>query len=382
MRGRQPARLAVVLAAVVAAVQVDGQLAGLLRQPVLEGDLGPLPGRPPDRRPREAAAVGPHPRRAAGERLHLAPRGSGSSGARRAAPAGSAAAARRARRRARRPAAGAGSARPAARPQRQQRGQGAAAQGAEEGSAPQARRGWSRARSSRYFGRTMISPCIQGWIAHMKWIVVAPSEVSTLTVWLNSPPGFGSGEPGVAGLALGALGVPAALARLDRVLGHRVVRAFDAVPFGDRPADAFREAGFPFLRRRRAQRRFDQREGVRADLFRVGFVDDRQFFAVGDRFGGDEFERFGPAALDVDRVGGRAGALVAAGQRRAEGGRRDRRRRPGPGPRREPCSYEKDAASTCLLPWRPPTATPSFRIREDSNLVGPRTGGQGRRCAR
>ena len=41
MRGGQPTRLAVELGAVVAAVQVDGQLAHRGGELVVEGDLGP-----------------------------------------------------------------------------------------------------------------------------------------------------------------------------------------------------------------------------------------------------------------------------------------------------------------------------------------------------
>ena len=45
--GNQPTGLAVELGAVVTAVQVHGQLAGAARQLVMEGQLGPLPGRAP-----------------------------------------------------------------------------------------------------------------------------------------------------------------------------------------------------------------------------------------------------------------------------------------------------------------------------------------------
>jgi hypothetical protein len=67
----QAAGLAVELGAVVTAVEVDRELADLLRQLVVEGDPGALPGAAADRRPREAAAVGPEPGLAAGEDLLL-----------------------------------------------------------------------------------------------------------------------------------------------------------------------------------------------------------------------------------------------------------------------------------------------------------------------
>ncbi len=67
----QAARLAVELGAVVAAVEVDRELADLLRQFVVEGDAGALAGAAADRRPREAAAEGPEPGLAAGEDLLL-----------------------------------------------------------------------------------------------------------------------------------------------------------------------------------------------------------------------------------------------------------------------------------------------------------------------
>ena len=53
------------------AVKVYGQLAGLGRQPVLEGDGGRLARGAPDRRPRKGAAVRPHLRLAAGEELDV-----------------------------------------------------------------------------------------------------------------------------------------------------------------------------------------------------------------------------------------------------------------------------------------------------------------------
>ncbi len=62
MRRRQPSRLAVELGAVVAAMEVDGQLSDLGRQFVAEGDRGAVARRATNRRPGKAAAVGPHPR--------------------------------------------------------------------------------------------------------------------------------------------------------------------------------------------------------------------------------------------------------------------------------------------------------------------------------
>ncbi len=112
----------------------------------MEGDLGPVAGGAPDRRTGERAAVGPHPRRAAGQDLDLGLadrdpqlRAAQLLGDRQGIP-------ERGR--------GSGTPRPRgdrgrlARPQveGQQRGQGAAAQGAEESSAPQA---WLRLEASR-----------------------------------------------------------------------------------------------------------------------------------------------------------------------------------------------------------------------------------------
>jgi hypothetical protein len=65
----QAAGVAVEPGAVVAAVEVDRELARLLRQLVVEGDPGALPGAAADGRPGEAAAEGPEPGLAAGEDL-------------------------------------------------------------------------------------------------------------------------------------------------------------------------------------------------------------------------------------------------------------------------------------------------------------------------
>jgi hypothetical protein len=67
----QPTRLAVELGAIMAAVEVDGELAGGPRQLVVEADLGPLAGRAADRRAREAAGVGPELRLGPGQDLRL-----------------------------------------------------------------------------------------------------------------------------------------------------------------------------------------------------------------------------------------------------------------------------------------------------------------------
>jgi hypothetical protein len=67
----QAAWLAVELGAVVAAVEVNRELADLLRQLVVEGDPGALPRAAADRRSREAAAVGPEFGLGAGEDLLL-----------------------------------------------------------------------------------------------------------------------------------------------------------------------------------------------------------------------------------------------------------------------------------------------------------------------
>jgi hypothetical protein len=132
----QAAGLAVELGAVVAAVEVDRELSRRLRQLVMEGDAGALPGATADRRAGKAAAEGPELGLAAGEDLLLGladrdpdvvfvedrrdrqPRPKGNRGKR-----------RRRLRRQRQQAA-------APTPQGQERGQGATAQGAEEGSAP------------------------------------------------------------------------------------------------------------------------------------------------------------------------------------------------------------------------------------------------------
>jgi hypothetical protein len=67
----QPAGVTVELGAVVAAVEVDRELTGLLPQLVVEGDAGALAGASADRRPREAAAEGPEPGFGTGENLLL-----------------------------------------------------------------------------------------------------------------------------------------------------------------------------------------------------------------------------------------------------------------------------------------------------------------------
>ncbi len=168
VRGGEAAGLAVVLGAVVAAVEVDRQLADRRRQLVVEGDLGALAGGPADGRPGEGAAVGPHPRRRAGQDPHLGL-------ADRDLQAGAAQLLGDRQPGAKRHRAGAaprrlGGGRRAARAELegQQRGEGAAAEGAEECSAPQAWRGMLRPSRRQPAGRTSIEPCIQGWMAHMK----------------------------------------------------------------------------------------------------------------------------------------------------------------------------------------------------------------------
>jgi hypothetical protein len=136
----EPARLPVELGAGVGAVEVDRELPRRLRQLVVEGDPGPLPGAAADRRPGEAAAEGPKPGLAAREDLLLGladrdpdvvvaqdrrDRQTTAEGNRRQ---------RRRRLRGQRQEAAA----PA--PEGQERGQGAAAEGAEESSAPEAGR--------------------------------------------------------------------------------------------------------------------------------------------------------------------------------------------------------------------------------------------------
>jgi hypothetical protein len=139
-RGRlvagEAAGLPVELGAVVAAVEMDGEVAGTGRQPVVEGDLGAAPGGAADGRPREAAAVGPEARLGARQDLLVgrADRDQDLVGG-------------VDRREAQRLAEGDGGAggrgpareqAPAAAPQRRQDCERAAAEGAEEGSAPQA----------------------------------------------------------------------------------------------------------------------------------------------------------------------------------------------------------------------------------------------------
>jgi hypothetical protein len=117
---------------------VDAQFAHLLRQLVAEGDLGPRPGGPADRRPGEAAAEGPELGPAAGQD-HLLGEADrqldpGRGQLRRDRQRG----AKRHRR------LGGGAVEPGERPaEAAARGQGrehAATEDAEEGSAPQARR--------------------------------------------------------------------------------------------------------------------------------------------------------------------------------------------------------------------------------------------------
>ena len=55
----------------MAAVEVDRELSGALRQLVVKGDPGAPASAAADRRPREAATEGPQLRRAAGEDLLL-----------------------------------------------------------------------------------------------------------------------------------------------------------------------------------------------------------------------------------------------------------------------------------------------------------------------
>jgi hypothetical protein len=134
----QAAGLTVELGAVVAAVEVDRELARALGQLVVEGDPGALSRAAADRRPGEAVAEGPEPRPGAGEDLLLGladrdldvvvaqDRRDRQPGAERDRGE------RRLRRRRERQQAAA----PA--PQGQERGERAAAEGAEEGSAPKA----------------------------------------------------------------------------------------------------------------------------------------------------------------------------------------------------------------------------------------------------
>jgi hypothetical protein len=134
----QPSRVAVEAGAVVAAVEVDRELARPLRQLVVEADAGAAAGAAADRRAGEAAAEGPEPGLGPGQDLLLGlpdrdldvvavedrrqrqPLVKGSRGERR----------RRLGRDGQQPAVPA--------PEGQEDGEGAAAEGAEEGSAPEA----------------------------------------------------------------------------------------------------------------------------------------------------------------------------------------------------------------------------------------------------
>jgi hypothetical protein len=139
LAGGEAAGLAVELGAVVAAVEVDGEVADAGRQLVVVGDLGAGAGGAADRRAGEAAAVGPEPRllarqdllggladrdqdllggvdRREAQRLQEGDRAAGGGGA-----------------------VAEGEQAAAAAPQRRQDRERAAAEGAEESSAPQAR---------------------------------------------------------------------------------------------------------------------------------------------------------------------------------------------------------------------------------------------------
>ena len=136
----EAAGLAVEPAAVVAAVQVHGQLAGLGRELVVEGDPGPLPGGTADGGAGEAAAEGPEAGLRTGEDLGLGlpdrdlDPGVGED------PRDRQLLAERLRRHRLRDLVAERPQRAAALP-RQQGRERAPAQGAEEGSAPQAARG-------------------------------------------------------------------------------------------------------------------------------------------------------------------------------------------------------------------------------------------------
>jgi len=136
----EAAGLTVELGAVVAAVEGDGELPRRLRQLVVEGDPGAPAGAAADRRPGEAAAIGPELGLAAGEDLllGLADRDPDVVGVEDRRDRQSRAEGSRGERRRR---LGAQRQQPAApAPQGQEDGEGAAAKGAEEGSAPEAGR--------------------------------------------------------------------------------------------------------------------------------------------------------------------------------------------------------------------------------------------------
>jgi hypothetical protein len=137
---RQAPGLAVELGAVVAAVEVDRELADLLRQLVVEGDAGALSGAAADRRPGEAAAEGPELRLRAREDLLLGradrdPDVVFAQDRRDRQPV-----AERDRRQCRRRLGAQRQEAAAPAPQGQERGQGAAAEGAEQSPAPEAGR--------------------------------------------------------------------------------------------------------------------------------------------------------------------------------------------------------------------------------------------------
>src|SRR6476469_2909616 len=140
---------------------------------------------------------------------------------------------------------------------------------------------------------------------------------------------FRAREPGVALLADAAERVPAFEADLDRVHLHRSV-AFYTVPLGDRHADVVRrEAGLARLRRLRDRALGDEREGVGADLFRVGLVQHLEFLAGDDRLRRFEAQA-ALAVLDVDGVGAAEVSGASEGWGNGEGRGQANRERDDP----------------------------------------------------
>src|SRR6185312_13610838 len=91
---------------------------------------------------------------------------------------------------------------------------------------------------------------------------------------------FFTGEPGVAFLLHRAHRAPTFRADFDVLLADLFRFRVELMPFGDRQTDVTRgEARLTCLGGLRQRAFGDQREGVRADLARLGVVDDPQLFA-------------------------------------------------------------------------------------------------------
>ena len=184
LAGREAAGLTVLGGAVVAAVEVNAELAGLRRQPVHERDVRRLPGRAPDRRAREGAPVGPHlrlrPREDPDARLaHLDPDLRIAEDRRDPQPGPEAALGLLGGHRGQAEAAG-------AQADRQHQCQPARGRGREQRAARKAPVHGYRCRPGRdRYSTTSISPCMNGWTAQKKWSVLPGFAV---TLRLNVAP--------------------------------------------------------------------------------------------------------------------------------------------------------------------------------------------------